>query len=76
MVIRNLSSLERFLTFLAQKDVATGTEKQAFNAFLSRCREDRREGVPGCRTSNFIRAEFIFKQPGGATAGRASRVLP
>jgi len=68
--------LERFLTVLAQKDAAPEPKIKPLVRFFSRCWEDRSGGVSGSRNSNFIRAEFIFKQPRGATAGHPSRVLP
>ena len=44
---------ERFLTVLAQKDVAAGTQGRAFNALLPKCRS-----TPGRRPSGVLDPQF------------------
>ncbi|MGA2544206.1 MAG: phage integrase N-terminal SAM-like domain-containing protein [Verrucomicrobiota bacterium] len=68
--------LERFLAVLAQKDVAASTQNQAFNPIISKLRATRKRGVLDCPSSDFIRAEFIFKRataPCRALRGRVWR---
>jgi len=54
--------LERFLTVLAQKDVAVGTQNQAFNAVIRKVAEKGRSGLCDRPTFNLIGAGIIFKR--------------